>query len=240
MKPRGYKMRVPTMAEMEARNRARILPVGRAILPESLRRPRNDAWKAADPEWAELREDWLKEHPRCQAHSRQCVGTRNVHHVGPRHLYPELKYHRGNLITLCEYHHFTLGHGSDPQWLAWLPNVRQLAEESRLLWWTSYDLIKRAERERIFERRPFEVKNVPSVPAKSRAPVAVLALALAVFLGGCAHGPGVKVTLTLAPPSLAVEITGPTTHPQEEEPPAPAPAPVADPLPDEGTEEESR
>ena len=130
------------------------------------RREHNDNWRTIDPEWANLRDAHLSYHPRCAARSPQCDGRREVHHVGPKRIYPELHYHAGNLITLCEFHHLALGHGGDDFW-HWVPGVRSLAAEC-MRTGTTREILRRAEKERIQHRIPVRVVDVRSlVPSPS-------------------------------------------------------------------------
>lgn len=75
------------------------------------------------PEWPKVREEYLKQHPICEA----CGGTENIeaHHKRPYHLFPELELDPLNLITLCEKPahdcHFHFGHLLN--WLAYNPMV---------------------------------------------------------------------------------------------------------------------
>ncbi len=120
-------------------------------------------WRELDPQWAELRDQHLLKHPRCAARSRECSGGREVHHVGPKHLYPELRYHAGNLLTLCYHHHLTIGHGGD--WNAWLPDVRRRAEDIRRAGRTDRRDVWGAEKARIWHRIPWRVEPSRSRPA---------------------------------------------------------------------------
>lgn len=63
-----------------------------------------------------------------------CVacGTKNslaVHHIFPFHIWPSLELEPLNLITLCAYHHLTLGHYMS--WKAYNPYVRPMAIKTR-------------------------------------------------------------------------------------------------------------
>lgn len=55
--------------------------------------------KKRSPKWRMVREQHLKEHPRCEA----CGDDKNleVHHLKPYHLFPDLELERSNLMTLC-------------------------------------------------------------------------------------------------------------------------------------------
>lgn len=63
---------------------------------------------ARSGKWSEVRKDFLKLHPACEA-----CGVKddlNVHHIKPFHQFPELELDPSNLITLCRKHHFEVGH----------------------------------------------------------------------------------------------------------------------------------
>ena len=124
----------------------------------------NPHWRDLDPRWAALRDEHLLKHPRCAALGPTCQGRREVHHVGPKHLYPELRYHPGNLITLCEYHHLWLGHGGE--YGAWNPHVRSLAERCRCEHWTPYGVELRGGEGRIWRWLPFHIQG----PSPRRCP----------------------------------------------------------------------
>jgi 5-methylcytosine-specific restriction enzyme A len=55
--------------------------------------------KRRSSKWRSVREQHLKEHPRCEA----CGDDKNleVHHLKPYHLFPELELEKSNLMTLC-------------------------------------------------------------------------------------------------------------------------------------------
>lgn len=63
---------------------------------------------ARSSKWSEVRRDFLKLHPACEA----CGVTTdlNVHHIKPFNQFPELELDPRNLITLCRKHHFEVGH----------------------------------------------------------------------------------------------------------------------------------
>jgi 5-methylcytosine-specific restriction protein A len=65
---------------------------------------------ARNPAWPALRAGHLISHPACAA----CGITHpvEVHHIRPREDYPSLELDPDNLVTLCQNHHFTLGHFS--------------------------------------------------------------------------------------------------------------------------------
>ncbi len=82
------------------------------------------------PKWAATRERFAKQFPDCAACG--AVDHINVHHVIPFHEDKELELDPTNLITLCRYHHFHIGHDRDglsgpgePNWNDSNPNVRQ-------------------------------------------------------------------------------------------------------------------
>ena len=76
------------------------------------------------PKWRSVREQHLKEHPRCEA----CGDDKNleVHHLKPYHLFPELELEKSNLMTLCCHGiggmncHLVLGHCG--AWVAYNPD----------------------------------------------------------------------------------------------------------------------
>lgn len=57
------------------------------------------ATKKRSSRWRSVREQHLKECPRCEA----CGDDKNleVHHLKPYHLFPELELEKSNLMTLC-------------------------------------------------------------------------------------------------------------------------------------------
>ena len=63
---------------------------------------------ARSGKWSEVRRDFLKLHPACEA----CGVTTdlNCHHIKPFSQFPELELDPSNLITLCRKHHFEVGH----------------------------------------------------------------------------------------------------------------------------------
>ena len=117
------------------------------------RREYNPNWRDFDPEYAPIRDAHVAAHPFCQARSPLCSGRREVHHIAPVHLFPELRLDPRNLITLCEFHHYYLGHTGD--WWAWNPRVVAMAVESQREKWTASDLLRRVARERIYHRLPY-------------------------------------------------------------------------------------
>ena len=95
------------------------------------------AFTTRSPQWAYVREIHLRAHPECEA-----CGTRldlDVHHVLPFAQYPECELVMTNLITLCRFHHFTVGHDPDgagprrPNWQTANPNVREDASALRVI-----------------------------------------------------------------------------------------------------------
>lgn len=120
--------------------------------------PDRDAWRSRDPRLAAWRDEVVGRHPRCQARSQQCFGNRRTHHIRPRHLFPELAYDPDNGITLCERHHFILGHGED--WAAWVPDVRRLAENSRVLGYSTGEDERKARGSRLYTRDPATIERV--------------------------------------------------------------------------------
>lgn len=66
---------------------------------------------ARSPQWAKLRDEFLREHPTCAA-----CGSRDYivpHHLMPVHLFPTLELDPANLLPLCEgtrQCHFRIGH----------------------------------------------------------------------------------------------------------------------------------
>jgi 5-methylcytosine-specific restriction endonuclease McrA len=92
--------------------------------------PRSSKWKA-------VRDAFVEKHPECEAcGSRQKLA---VHHILPFHERPELELEESNLVTLCQEHHFRIGHDPDgpegpekPNWSKSNPNVKQDAERHRV------------------------------------------------------------------------------------------------------------
>lgn len=86
------------------------------------------AKKARSPQWPKIMGEHLSEHPECAA----CGGDEdlNVHHIVPYHLDPSRELDPENLITLCRFHHFDLGHLG--HWVAWCPVVFEIASLHRL------------------------------------------------------------------------------------------------------------
>lgn len=72
--------------------------------------------------WPKLRNAWLKEHPCCVACGQDAA---TVHHIAPVHAYPELELDRGNLASVCDRCHFTVGHAND--WRKWVDDFESIA-----------------------------------------------------------------------------------------------------------------
>lgn len=86
--------------------------------------------------WPRVRAAHIEQFPTCAA----CGSgdALNVHHIKPVWLYPKLELEPTNLITLCEKHHYTVGHDPDgpfepqkPNWKSWNPSVRLHAATMR-------------------------------------------------------------------------------------------------------------
>lgn len=152
-----------------------------------------------------------------------------MHHVKPRYLFPALVYDRTNLITLCKWHHEHLAHGGD--WCAWVPKIRDRAEECRVLGWTSPEMLVRVHKERAYtvegaaapgggRIEPVHTFQVPKGGATpgwwARVSAAVLGrlgvvLVLLVPLGlvGCkANSPGVRVSVGFLGADVTIQIGG--------------------------------
>jgi len=58
--------------------------------------------------WRKARKAYIKEYPACElcTHHKKL----NVHHIRPRHLFPELVLAWENFITLCRACHYRYGH----------------------------------------------------------------------------------------------------------------------------------
>tara|TARA_R110000868_G_scaffold84519_2_gene238202 strand:- start:1605 stop:2372 length:768 start_codon:yes stop_codon:yes gene_type:complete len=63
---------------------------------------------ARSSKWSEVRKDFLKLHPTCEACGIDV--DLNCHHIKPFNQFPELELEPSNLITLCRKHHFEVGH----------------------------------------------------------------------------------------------------------------------------------
>ena len=59
------------------------------------------------PEWSQVRKEFLKENPRCTVCDKK---AKEVHHILPFHLFPELELDVNNLMPFCRRHHFMVGH----------------------------------------------------------------------------------------------------------------------------------
>ena len=71
------------------------------------------------PKWPKVRRAYFKDHPRCEICGRKF--NRQVHHIIPFHIRPDLELDPDNLITLCGRHHFWWGHFED--WKNWNPEI---------------------------------------------------------------------------------------------------------------------
>ena len=62
-------------------------------------------------DWSKLRNNYIKEHPYCAICGYYSY-TNDVHHIKPKHLFPEEKLDENNLITLCRKYscHLRFGH----------------------------------------------------------------------------------------------------------------------------------
>jgi len=65
--------------------------------------------------WRKLRKQHLKKQDRCVICGRKW--NRQVHHIYPVHLYPDLELDPGNLVTLCGRCHLLFGHLNN--WRRW-------------------------------------------------------------------------------------------------------------------------
>jgi hypothetical protein len=83
---------------------------------------------ARSGKWSEVRRDFLKLHPACEA----CGITTdlNCHHIKPFNQFPELELDPKNLITLCRKHHFEVGHLGN--WRTANATVREDAAKIRI------------------------------------------------------------------------------------------------------------
>ena len=83
---------------------------------------------ARSGKWSEVRRDFLKLHPACEA----CGITTdlNCHHIKPFAHFPELELDPSNLITLCRKHHFEVGHLGN--WRTANATVREDAAKIRI------------------------------------------------------------------------------------------------------------
>lgn len=68
--------------------------------------------------WPRVRDDHLRIEPTCVVCGGKDVA---VHHCLPYHLYRNSELDPLNLITLCDEHHFEIGHLRS--WKAWNPHV---------------------------------------------------------------------------------------------------------------------
>ena len=69
--------------------------------------------------WKKVREDHISKQPLCQGCGRS--NHLEVHHIEPFHLNPEKELDASNLITLCKFCHFHIGHLTD--WKSWNKEV---------------------------------------------------------------------------------------------------------------------
>jgi 5-methylcytosine-specific restriction endonuclease McrA len=114
-----------------------VWQAGTDPIPPEERAERVDSFEGnRSSKWPKVRAAHVAKFPRCAA----CGSLKqlNVHHVKPVWLYPELELQPPNLITLCEQHHYTVGHDPDgpfgplkPNWKSWNPSVRLHAETMR-------------------------------------------------------------------------------------------------------------
>lgn len=75
---------------------------------------------ARSPDWPRVRKQHLRGEPRCQVCGK--LDEVEVHHIEPVHVSPALELAPGNLITLCQPHHFLVGHLCS--WFSWNAAVR--------------------------------------------------------------------------------------------------------------------
>jgi uncharacterized protein YceK len=61
-------------------------------------------------DWRKLRNEYISVFPACRVCGIVAKGNQ-VHHIKPRHTHPELFLDRSNLDTLCQRHHYWIGHG---------------------------------------------------------------------------------------------------------------------------------
>jgi len=82
--------------------------------------------------WYKLQRAFVKEHPYCE----MCGWDKklNVHHIKPRHLFPELSLEWFNLITLCRECHFRFGHFLN--WGDYNKNIVEMVNARH--YWNSY------------------------------------------------------------------------------------------------------
>jgi len=119
----GWGAQVSLGADIKTTLRAAYERIADKLTPPEPVTPR-ERQRAHDPRMADLCEEHLREHPRCEAHGRKCRGERQVCHVRPVHLFPELKYEKGNLVTACKQAHRRLSHPAGCS--SWTPNFRAL------------------------------------------------------------------------------------------------------------------
>lgn len=77
----------------------------------------------SETQWKKLRNQFIQEQPFCQ----MCHTTKKleVHHIYPWHLFPEKRYDKTNLITLCNHCHFYFGHFGN--WKNYNENIKEMA-----------------------------------------------------------------------------------------------------------------
>jgi len=66
---------------------------------------------ARSGKWPAVRAQFVKQNPKCAACGS--ADQLNVHHVQPYWSHPQLELEPQNLITLCRWHHWTVGHDPD-------------------------------------------------------------------------------------------------------------------------------
>lgn len=123
-----YKLRQPVPADQVAEEYQSDSSLGIESIDGKL--------TARSSKWRTVRDEFIRQHPFCAA-----CGTKknlNAHHIKPYHEHPELELEPGNLIALCRYHHFYIGHDPDgpdgpeqPNWSKSNPNVVRDAKKAR-------------------------------------------------------------------------------------------------------------
>jgi hypothetical protein len=83
------------------------------------------------PAWKEAARDWKKANPVCAVCGLR--KTLEAHDVLPYHLIEDpwskpYEFWIKNFITLCHHDHHRFAHCGDPEWLAYQPEIRRLAE----------------------------------------------------------------------------------------------------------------
>lgn len=81
-----------------------------------------------------------------------CGTTKNlqVHHIYPRHLYPDREFDPDNLIVLCKDCHLRFGHLGD--YRKYNPLIREQAKQIRALLQEAEQAYREAEKRRTRER----------------------------------------------------------------------------------------